>query len=104
MAGPEASKVGSQVIAGGVGRGVLGVGLQELGEVEDLETVVGGLRANVGVVANDLDVAPGGGDGLGRQAADVGQAAIGVDLGEGSAVSLAQESELTAGGGISPAY
>jgi hypothetical protein len=102
VAGPEAGEVSLQVVAGGVGRRVLGVSREELGEVKDLETVVGGLRADVGVVANDLDVAPDGSDGLGGQTTDVGQAAIGVDLNEGSAVGLAEESELAAGGG-SPA-
>lgn len=64
VAGTEAGKVGGEIAAGGVGRRVLRVSGPELGEVEDLETVVRGLGTNVGVVANDLDVAPDGCDGL----------------------------------------
>lgn len=96
VAAAEAVEVSSQVAADAVGGRVLGISLLELGEVEDLKTVVGGLRANVGVVANDLDVAPGGGDGLGRETADVGQAAVRLNLDEGSAISLAEKSKLAA--------
>ena len=103
VAGAEAGEVGGQVAAGGPGRGVRRVGGAELGEVEDLEAVVGGLGADVGVVADDLDVAPDGGDGLRGQTADVPQAAVRLDLDEGSAVGLAEETVLLAGGGISPA-
>lgn len=96
VAAAEAGEVGSEVVAEAEGGRVLGVGLLELGEVEDLETVVRGLRANVGVVADDLDVAPRGGDGLSGETADVRQAAVRLDLDEGSTVRLAEESELAA--------
>jgi len=58
VAAAEAGEVGGQVSADAVGGRVLGVSLNELGKVEDLKTVIGCFGSNVGVVANDLDVAP----------------------------------------------
>lgn len=78
--------------------------VQELVEVEDLDTVATGLGANVGIVANDLDVAPAGHLGLGIEAAEICDAASEtVDLDESDTVSLANNTELAAGlGGPSP--
>lgn len=101
----EASEACGQArIADGsaVGRGVGWVGGAELGEVEDLQAVVRGLGANVGVVLDDLDVAPRGGDGLRGQAADIGQGAIGVDPDKGRTVRLADDAVLLSSRGVRP--
>lgn len=103
VAGAEAGEVGSKVTARRPGGRVGRVGGAELSQVEDLKTVISGLGADVGEVADDLDVAPDGGDGLGGEATDVDQAAIRLDLNEGSAVRLAQETVLLTSIGISPA-
>jgi hypothetical protein len=47
-----------QVTPDAEGGRVLLIGVEKLGEVEDLETVASCLRADVGVVANDFDVTP----------------------------------------------
>ncbi|KAI6753721.1 hypothetical protein HG531_005890 [Fusarium graminearum] len=54
----ETAEVSGQVTPDAEGRRVLGVGVEKLGQVKDLQTVASGFRADVGVVANDLDVAP----------------------------------------------
>jgi hypothetical protein len=58
--------------------------------------VVGGLRADVNVVFDDLHVAPRGAACLSGQPAEVDQRAIALDLDEGGAVSLADGGKLTA--------
>lgn len=63
--GPEALVDGGQVSRGGEDLGRGGGDGQQLGEVKDLQAVVGGLGADVDVVADDLHVAPRGGGGLG---------------------------------------
>lgn len=102
VAGAETGEVGGQVLAHAVGGRVLGVGLPELGQVEDLQAVVGRLGADVGVVADDLDVAPRGGHGLGGEAAGVLEAAVLENLNEGGAVRLAQERVLAPRAGVGP--
>lgn len=61
--------------------------------------MVGSLGADVCVVADDLDVAPDGGDSVGVQAADILEATVGENLDEGSTVGLAQQGKLAAGRG-----
>lgn len=103
VAGAETSEVGGEVAGDGVGGRVGRISRSELGEIEDLETVAGSLGANVGKVANDLDVTPDGRNSLGRKAANVGQATIGVDLSKGSAVSLSEKGKLATTVGVRPA-
>lgn len=98
----EAGEVGGQVPTRAVGGRVLGVRLSELGQVEDLQAVVGRLGADVGVVADDLDVAPRGGLGLGGEAAGVPEATVLEDLDEGGTVSLAKERVLAPCAGVGP--
>jgi hypothetical protein len=54
----ESTKVRRQVTPDAEGGRVLLIGVEKLGEVEDLETVASCLRADVGVVADDFDVTP----------------------------------------------
>lgn len=70
--------------------------LEELLEVEDLDTVTNRLGADVGVVANDLDVSPRGDGGLGVETAEVLDLSAGGNLDESNTVSLAYDTELTA--------
>ena len=102
VAAAEAVEMGSQVILDAEGGGLLGVDLEQLGQVEDLEAVAFGLRADVGVVANDLDVTPDGVVSLGGQATQVRKAAVLLDLDKGSAVGLSNQSKLAAAGGVGP--
>ena len=94
VAAAKLGKVRRQVVADAEGLGALRVDLEQLLEVKDLQAVVGGLGANVGKVANDLDVAPDGLNRLGGQAANVRQAAVLADLDKGGAVRLTEEGKL----------
>ena len=68
----------------------------KLVEVEDLETGALGLGTDVGVILDDLDIAPEGVVGLGRETAKVLDATVTEDLDEGGTVDLTNDTELTA--------
>lgn len=70
---------------------------QELLEVEDLETVVRSLGANVDVVTDDLHVTPRRRNGLRVETAHVLEGAIGKNLDESGSVRLADDTELATG-------
>ena len=105
----EAAEVGGQVrlLAEDLGleeEGVPpGLDLEELLEVEDLEAVAVGLGADVGVVADDLDVSPACGGRLGVEAAEVLELAAEGNLDEGDAVGLTDDAELAARPLVGPA-
>ncbi len=88
---------------GGEGRRRIG-DVAQPGQVEDLHAVAAGrIGDDEGVVGEDLDVAPGGGERLGRQVADVDRV-LGVrDVDEGGAVGAPHEGVLDAGHRIGPA-
>jgi len=85
---------------------LLEVDIEELGEVEDLDTVALELGADDEVVLVATQLLPqrasGGGDDGGEEADDL-DAALGQDLDERGAVVLAVGDELTAGVGVDPA-
>lgn len=90
----EASEVGDVGLDGeGLG---LAADAEELLEVEDLETVALGLGTDVGVVLDDLDVAPKGVVGLDGETTNVLDAAVAEDLDEGGTVNLTDDTELAA--------
>lgn len=71
---------------------------EQFAKIKDLDAVVARLGTNVGMVTNDLDVAPDGVFGLRRQTTNVFELATSFDLDERSAVSLANDGKLTAVG------
>lgn len=79
-------------------RGVGRVCRKQLAKIKDLQAMVRGLRANVGVVLDNLDVAPRRGNSVCGQTTDVAEATVVVNLDEGGTVRLTDESELTAVG------
>jgi hypothetical protein len=82
----ESAEVCCQVAPNAEGRRVLGISVKKLGQVKNLKTVSSRLRANVGVVANDLDVTPRRSDCLCRETTDIGQTTVGVNFNKSRAV------------------
>src|SRR5690348_7427353 len=76
---------------------------EQLVQVKDLQAVVVRLGADVGVVADDFDVAPASGGCLRVEPADVLEIAVLGDLDEANTVPLPNDSKLSAiWGGPSP--
>lgn len=69
---------------------------EQLAKIKDLYAVVARLGANIGMVADDFDIAPDSIDSLRRQATNVLQLATGFDLDERSTVSLTDNGEFAA--------
>ena len=91
----QAVEVAREVVLG-EGNGARRVDVEQLAPVEDLDTVVAGLAADDDVVLVAADLAPDGGGRVLGQAAEVDERALRGDLGEGGAVGLGDDDELTA--------
>jgi len=89
-------EVASKVLLGVKDDRLLGVDLQKLGKIKDLDTVADGLRSDDDIVLVSADLTP-----LGRlrvlgQTAEVDELTLLGDLGEGGSVVLADGDEFTA--------
>lgn len=69
--------------------------VEQLVEVKDLQSVVSGLGANIGVILDDLDVTPTDHFGLGVETTEIHERAILLELDKSDTISLADNAELT---------
>jgi hypothetical protein len=92
----EAVKVGGQIPSIVENDRVLGVNVEKLVQIEDLQAVVVRLGTDVGVVLDDLDVSPADGLGVSVQSAEEAELALLADFDKCNAVSVSYNAKLAA--------